>query len=856
LRSSRRPAAPVLLLLFALSGCAGLVLETLWMRWFRLLFGATPPAVSATLVALLAGQALGAAWAARAVAGWRRPLRTYGALVLGAAAFALAVPLLLELGGWVTRALYASLLDAPAALALLRFAIALLATLPSAFLMGATLPAIGAAWLARRDQLATRGTALYAANLLGGAAGAPLGAFALPSLLGVRGSHAAAALLLAGVGGIALALGRGAPSPSPAHASGRERSSAAAPATPAPGPLSARGRDALALLAGFGALALQVLLVRGLAQVLDPSVYAFGALLAVVLCALALGAGGVSLLLSRTQVRVESALALALAVAGLGIAAFPAVLRDLTGGFDPAVALAGGVALPALALAAASAGVPLLATGALLPLLFAGAGRAPTAPSGDATPARPLGRLLALATLGAIAGALAATHVLLELLSLWTAFLALALPYAIAAVFVPLGDRRLRLRRDIWLGFGWIFVLSRASPLGVEPVRMAPDEELVWLDSSAAGVVAVVQRGPERWIRTDGHDDLGGTADRAHQERQGHVAALARPGAKRALWIGSATGISAGALLAQPIESLTLVEIQPAVAEAGALFFARANRGVHEDPRVRGVRDDARSFVANSGERFDLIAADLFAPWRAGTGSLYSVEHFRAVRARLRESGAFVQWLPLYQLSPEGFASIAASFAEVFPGAALFRGDFFGRLPIAALVGWNGDPPPAAAISGVAAHLARRGEADRWVSDPAGVWSLYVGPLAALGDVLRDAPLDRDDRPVLELEAPRNRAGGGALLVGEAWARLAARAQAASESGDPIFPGLPAAARRAVRAGARLQAAGAAWAGVRPERAAALLAAAARDLPPALLDPQRPDPSAAELWPDAPRGSP
>ena len=34
-------------------------------------------------------------------------------------------------------------------------------------------------------------------------------------------------------------------------------------------------------------------------------------------------------------------------------------------------------------------------------------------------------------------------------------------------------------------------------------------------------------------------------------------------------------------------------------------------------------------------ERFDMVNADLFVPYRSGAGSLYSKEHFESVRDRL-----------------------------------------------------------------------------------------------------------------------------------------------------------------------------------------------------------------------------
>ena len=65
----------IVALLFFASGAAALAVETTWLRWFRLLFGATAPAASATLVAFFAGQA--------AVAARGRPGGSHGGRGLG-----------------------------------------------------------------------------------------------------------------------------------------------------------------------------------------------------------------------------------------------------------------------------------------------------------------------------------------------------------------------------------------------------------------------------------------------------------------------------------------------------------------------------------------------------------------------------------------------------------------------------------------------------------------------------------------------------------------------------------------------------------------------------------------------------
>jgi len=63
---------------------------------------------------------------------------------------------------------------------------------------------------------------------------------------------------------------------------------------------------------------------------------------------------------------------------------------------------------------------------------------------------------------------------------------------------------------------------------------------------------------------------------------------------------------------------------------------------------------------------------------------------------------------------------------DEFAETALFRGDFYGRFPIVALVGWLDRPAPAAAITSATLRL-REKVSDRWVTDPVAFWTLYIG---------------------------------------------------------------------------------------------------------------------------------
>lgn len=858
-------------LLFLVSGAATLMVEITWQRWFRALLGATAPATSATLVAFFAGQALGSLAGARLAPRFPCPLVLYGGLELAAAAWAACVPLLLGLGEGALASVYDAWRAEPQRLLAARFAIALAASLPAALAYGATLPVLAAAVTARPQELGARAGALYGANLVGAAAGTVLASMLLPEWLGVPGTYAVAlglsvaaalaAIALSRVAGLAPG-GAGAADRASAPPQGtravrraarsREADARAAPARPS----SAGALGALALLSGFGSFALQVLLVHCFAQVTNQSVMAFGTVLATVLTALGIGAFAVAAAERSGRVPPGALLSAALGVAALALAAFPALFVRLTGGLEylgserpwP------GYLASSLALVAKSAGLPLLATALVFPLAISLAGRA----RADHPPARVLGSLVAANTLGAILGALAAPFALLPALGPWLPFAVLAALYAVACLAVPLPDRRWRLRRDLALAVGWIALLSRASPLSL-PVVSAPEASILSLETTAAGTVAVVERSGERLIQIDNHYALGGTGERVHEERQGHLPLVLAPGARSVAHLGSATAISAGASVAHPVERIVLVELVPGVSRAAERFFRDANRAVYEDPRTEVVLDDARNFLRLTRERFDVIVADLYVPWQAGTAALYAREHFEAARTRLTEGGLFCQWLPLYQLSRDEFAIIAATFLDAFPDAALFRGDFYGSFPIVALVGWRGARAGPDEIEETVHRLAAAGERDRWIVDPAGVWSLYVGPLASLRADLAGAPRQTDARPILEFVSARGHPGGAGgrrdAFVGLAWARFAADLrEAAARGGDPWMDALSGESRRATEGGAALQVAGALYAGGRTDEASRALARAAELLPRRLLADAEADPTAAELWHTEPSG--
>jgi spermidine synthase len=172
---------------------------------------------------------------------------------------------------------------------------------------------------------------------------------------------------------------------------------------------------------------------------------------------------------------------------------------------------------------------------------------------------------------------------------------------------------------------------------------------------------------------------------------------------------------------------------------------------------LRVIAADARRHVRASEQRYDVIVSDNFHPARSGSGALYTVEHFEAVRGRLEAGGLFCQWLPLHQLDLESLRSIVQSFLAAYPhGAAVLANNSL-ETPVLGLVG-RGDERrfDAAAIRD---RLARAPLPERLagigLEDELAVLGSFVAGPSALRRLAGNAAVNTDDRPVVAYRAPR-----------------------------------------------------------------------------------------------------
>lgn len=754
----------MLAVLFFFSGFAALVYQVLWVRELGLLFGSTAQAAALAIAVFFAGIALGSWFWGRRAKRYRSALAAFGWLEVAVATTALGHFFLLDAYHLVYPALYPVMVQLALADTILKCLIAAIVLGPPAFLMGGTLPMMGQYLIRSPEQLGRIGSLLYAINTGGAALGALAAGFALPLWLGFAGAYLLAIGLDTLVGLAALLLARrwverAEPAPK-----------AVAPAevlTAASWP-DHRLAWMIALVSGICALGVEVIWTRLFSQVLQNSVYTYSLVLVVFLVSLSLGALLANRLCRLTRPEAGWVMAGLLVGAGVLVAASPAVFHAGTGGLGYVGAGLGwrdylqSVGLVALLVML----LPGVVLGTVLPYLLRIFSNA-RAPVGEL-----IGRLIAVNTIGGIVGAVGAGFVLLPLLGASRTLLLLGALYAATAGLLMMARRphRAPLTATAVLAMALALPWLPVHGLGVVSLDHERDERLIDFIEGSHATVAVIERDHHRLIRVNNHYTLGGTGALESERNQTLIPLLIHPDPKSVFYLGMGTGITAGAALLFPVDRVVVCELLPEVVRLAGDHFGPWTEGLFDDPRVTIHAEDGRNCLRRSPDRYDLIISDLFTPWKAGTGSLYTLEHYRAAARRLEPGGLFVQWIPSYQVSESEFGIIARTMDEVFEQVVLWRGDLFPAQSVIALVGQNQARPldPEAPVR----HGRLLADNPYLPEDLLSAVALrfYAGNITASG-LFAHHPINTDNRALIEYQAPRTQrkvqAGQAQWLTGD-----------------------------------------------------------------------------------------
>ena len=743
---------PALLLLFVGSGAAALIYETVWLQLLQLVIGSSAVSVGVLLGTFMGGMCLGSLWLPLAISRRRHPLRVYAALELGVAACGLILLLAMPLVGRVYFATGGSGTGG----FWVRGLVAAICLLPPTVLMGATLPAVSR-WIETTPEGVSWLGWFYAGNIAGAVCGCLVSGFYLLRFYDMATATFAAIGLNVVVAAVAWWLAAGsdvrlkpdAPNDLPSGvASGFSRTSS-----------STSVYIAIAL-SGFAALAGEVIWTRLLGLLFGATVYTFSIILAAFLIGLGAGsAAGSSLARTLTRPRVALACCQLLAAAAIAWTAhtltvsFPAwpITPTLSPGFSVDFEMDFVRTLWAVL-------PPAFFWGASFPLALAS-----VAPA-ERDSARLVGVVYAANTVGAVAGALAASLLLVSWIGSQRAQQLMMLVSMLAAAAAVLPSLR-RVGVSALVALIALAALDARLLGGVRPVpglliaygrfmATVQDQagEILFAGEGLHSSVAVT-RMPNGRLGYHNAGKIQASSepqDMRLQRMLGHLTTLVPAQARSVLVIGCGAGVTAGAVSIDPrVEHVTIAEIEPLVPRVVSKYFGTENHHVIDNPKVRVQIDDARHFLLTSTEKFDAITSDPLDPWVKGAATLYTKEFFEAAKAHLNPGGVVTLFVQLYESTPEAVKSEMATFFTVFPNGIIAGNTFRGvgydtvllgqaeptRIDVDALESRLSDPAYAA----VAQSLREVG-----VKSAVDLLASYAGRAADLQPWLRDAAINHD----------------------------------------------------------------------------------------------------------------
>ncbi len=647
--NSHRGATALAIVLFFVSGAAGLIYEVLWSRMLTLEMGSTAYALATILTVFMGGLALGSAIGGRFGARLRNPLRAYALLEVGIGVYCLLTPSFIDALHPLMRLCYRSFEDSLLMMSLAQSLLCMLVLAPPVVAMGATFPILAQFVTRSPERIAGSVGAVYGVNTLGACAGAVSAGLLLIPAFGVAMTNWIAVGLNIGVGIIALLAAR------PLGAAPVvETDQVDAPAVAAPGV-----PPAFVLLLGFGcsgfaAMTLQTAWTRLMSLSIGSATYAFSLIVGAFILGLAVGsvvigrlgdrAGRAPLLLVVCQVGIAVSAAITIPLFGelplrvsVLIAEHPESLGRIQAGEFLAIAL---IVLP-----------PTFLMGGVLPLVcqcLASTVRTSTASI--------VGRAYVSNTVGTIIGSAAAGFVLVPAIGMrGSIVVGVLLSALVGAAYLLTGQGRQPaavrglIAAAVVLGTGGLLVvlpswdkavitsgpyinavalnqrLSRNGGNGATRGELRAflndNSDIIHYREGVATTVTVRRIGGQPWLLVSGKPEA--PAFEFTQAYLAHLPLLLHPDPESALVIGLGSGCTLNsAALHDNLERIDCVEISPGVIDAAREFFDRER--IFTDERVRILEGDGRLLLSMTEQTYDVIISQPSNPWMSGASAMFT----------------------------------------------------------------------------------------------------------------------------------------------------------------------------------------------------------------------------------------
>jgi hypothetical protein len=152
------------------------------------------------------------------------------------------------------------------------------------------------------------------------------------------------------------------------------------------------------------------------------------------------------------------------------------------------------------------------------------------------------------------------------------------------------------------------------------------------------------------------------------------VPVLARPDAEDMLIVGFGAGVAVEGV-PPSVESIDVIELEPKVIDASRFIQNERKIDPLADERVNVVINDARSALALTSKRYDVIVSQPSHPWTAGASHLYTREFISLAQDHLNPGGVFLQWMNTQFVTESLLRSLCATILDVYDYVRIYQWD-------------------------------------------------------------------------------------------------------------------------------------------------------------------------------------
>ncbi len=241
-----------------------------------------------------------------------------------------------------------------------------------------------------------------------------------------------------------------------------------------------------------------------------------------------------------------------------------------------------------------------------------------------------ISNIYAWESLGSIIGGMVVNFIMIYFLSMFQSLIILMSFNFAVVYFIFIKHVKPALRYPTLLLCVVVIILSYWVDFDIVSRKLLfVGQELLYFKDTPHGNLTVTGQGDQKNFY-ENNVLLFSTNDPAANEEAVHYAMIQHPNPKKILLVSGGISGTTDEISKYDVESIDYVEINPQLIQIGKKFT-----NVLNNDKIKVINEDARMFIRQSPEHYDVVLINLPGPNTAQLNRFYTVEFFRELRQKL-----------------------------------------------------------------------------------------------------------------------------------------------------------------------------------------------------------------------------